>query len=103
MAWTFHKIKVYTKLLGTILMLLVVVAFILSNRDRVSVKFLWKQTPEIPQYIFIVIVGVGSIIVYQVIRRLRRLVLDFRAVRSDERTQRKLIADRMISQEQKSS
>ncbi|MBN2209767.1 MAG: hypothetical protein JW709_00075 [Sedimentisphaerales bacterium] len=90
MAWTWHKVKVYARLAGVIIALLAVLLFILSNHEKVSVKFLWWETPEIGMYLFILIVGVGSVLLWWVIRRIRHVIVETMTLVREDKTRKKL-------------
>ena len=86
-----HKIKTYTKLTGVALVILVALIFILSNRDPVTIKFLWLETAPLPKYFFIVILAVGGVLFFWVCRRIGRVIADLRLLRREQKTRRELI------------
>ncbi len=90
MAWTWQKVKVYARLAGVIIALLAVLLFILSNSRDVSVKFLWWETPEIPMYLFILIVGAGSLLLWSIMKRIRYVFGETVALVREEKARRKI-------------
>jgi len=87
------KIKIYSKLVGIGLVFLVILMFILSNREPTTVRFLVWQTPALPMYLFVLAVAVAGIGVYWLIRRVGRVIRDFRQMRTDEKKRQKLVAE----------
>jgi len=90
MAWTWHKFKVYARLAGVILALLAVLLFILSNHEKVSLQFLWWHTPPIGMYLFVLIVGAGSVLLWSLLKRIRYVFGETVALVREEKARKKL-------------
>ena len=88
-----HKIKVYAKLAFLLVVATAVVIFIASNREPVSVKFLWWRTPEFPLFWAIFIVANGGILIFLTVRRTRKIIIDVKQLRREERARRQLVAE----------
>ena len=82
MSW--NKFKVYAKLTIIGLVVLIVILFMASNMTRVTVKFLWWRIYEVPTAAFIFIVGNAGILVYLVVKRLRRVIADIKAIQKEK-------------------
>ena len=93
MAWNWHKIKTYGKLTGILLIILIVLMFILSNRDPITVKFLWKDLVTMDLYFFIIIVAVMGILVFLVAKKIRKVIIDLRMILREQKEQKKLVND----------
>jgi len=91
MVWTGHKIKVYCKLAGIGLVFLAVVIFLIQNSNKVSIKFLVWQTPQMPMFLFVLSAAGGGILIYKVSSKIGKVVRDARQLRREEKTQQKLI------------
>jgi len=87
------KIKIYSKLLGISLVVLVLLAFILSNREPTQVRFLWWQTPELPMYLFVLAVAACGILAFGIFRRVGHVVREYRLMRTTEKERQKLVAE----------
>ncbi len=92
MAVSIRKIKVYARLTGIIILGLVFLAFIASNRDPVKVKFLWMDLMELPTYWFMVLVGACSIMTFLTAKKVRRVIADVRLIRRERKAQDELVA-----------
>ena len=92
MALTGYKIKIWSRLIAVGLAVLAALCFVLSNREPVSVKFLWMESPRIPMYAFIVIAGAGGVLLFWVCRGIRRLIGEARALWREEKSRRQLSA-----------
>lgn len=91
MAWTGHKIKVYSKLAGFGLIFLAVVIFLIQNRAKVSIKFLVWETPRVPMFLFVLSVATGGVLIYKVSSRIIKVIRDARQLRREDKAQQKLV------------
>ncbi|MBN1435879.1 MAG: hypothetical protein JW936_02285 [Sedimentisphaerales bacterium] len=88
MSW--QKIKTYTKLTLIGLVVLAAILFMLSNMQHVTVKFLWWKLYEVPTAAFIFIVGNAGILVYLVMKRLRKVISEIKAMRREKQARHRL-------------
>lgn len=86
-----RKIKIYTKLTLIFLVLILVLLFIVSNRKKVSVDFLFWRSPLIPMFWFVISVATMGAIIYRITAGIRKVLKDYREVRKEEKTQRQLM------------
>jgi len=93
MAWNTRKIKVYARLAMVCLLVLVVLAFVLSNSRPVSIRFLWWQTPELPLYWLLLFTAGGGIVFYLVSRRIAGVIRDVRKLRREEQEQKRVVTE----------
>ena len=91
MAGTGHKIKVYGRAIGIGLVVLVVLVFMASNRERVTVKFLTWEIWHAPLFAFIFVVANGGILIYLVARKFRKVLGDLRDLRREDKTHKQLV------------
>ena len=80
-----RKTITYTKLSGIALVFVVVLIFMLSNHDPVSVGFLWWQTPEVPKFAFMLSVAAIGVLVFRVAGGVRKVMTDLRQIRREEK------------------
>lgn len=93
MAWSGKKIRVYAKLIIIAMVLLAVLAFILSNRHTVTVKFLWMETPAFPLWLFTIFACLAGVLIFWIVRRIRGVFNEMHQVRREEQTRSKLVKD----------
>ena len=86
-----YKLKIYAKMTGIILLLLVVLIFIASNRETVTVKFLGWVIWQAPLFAFILAAAGMGVAVYLVSRKIRKVLKEYREMRREEKTRRKLV------------
>ena len=91
MSW--RKIKVYSKLTLIGIVVLFVLLFMASNRDVVTVQFLWWKTYEVPTFAFMFIVANGGIGVFLIVKRLGKVVTDVKQLRHESRARRALVTE----------
>lgn len=91
MAWSGQKIKVYAKMIGILLLLLIVLLFILLNREPISVRFLWMTTPEIPLYLLLLITAIIGSITVAVLKRVRKVFGEFKSMLREEKKRQSLV------------
>lgn len=90
---TWRKFKLYTKLTLIGLVLLIVLMFMFSNTQTVTVKFLFWEICSVPNFAFIFIVANLGILVFLVIKGLRKVLGDYRRMRREERTRQAMVDD----------
>ena len=78
------KVKIYAKLIGIALIFLLILAFVLQNANKVSVKFLFWQTPELPMYVFVIAAGNCGILIFLIIRKIKGVFREIRTLRSSQ-------------------
>ena len=84
MAYTWQKIKVYTKLSFICVVMLAALVFIVSNGTPVTISFgFWTLVEGIGAWLLIVLAGVAGIVVFLVVGRTSSLLRDFKRLRSD--------------------
>jgi hypothetical protein len=93
MALNAHKVKVYARLIAIGLVVFAALAFILSNGEKVMVRFLWMNTPSLPMWALILIVAVGGNLVFWALRKSWRAVADVRQLRQEEKTRQSLTGE----------
>ena len=81
-----EKVKVYAKLSLICLVMLAVLIFILSNTERIEIKFLGLRIVETSAWLLIVLAGFLGVIVFLIARRIRSVVRQFRQIRSTKKT-----------------
>lgn len=86
-----RKIKIYAKLFGFSLVLILVLMFFFSNREPISVDFLVWTSPEVPKFWFLISVATGGILIYRIGGTIRRVLKDFLQMRKEEKAQLKLM------------
>ena len=93
MAITARKIKVYCKLTIISLALIAVLIFLIQNSERVSFKFLFWHTRELPLVLFgLSMMGIGALL-YRVRNWISKIVRDVRQMRRDEKMRQELVDD----------
>ena len=95
---SFRKIKVYTQLTGIVLVLILVLMFIFSNREPISVDFLIWTSPEIPKFWFLISVATGGVLVYRITAGVRKVIKDFRQIRREDKSLSQLMDQDKISE-----
>jgi len=85
MAATLHKIRVYGKLAAVVAVFVLAAVFLLQNRERVGLRFLFWQTPAVPKYLFVLGAAAAGVVIFQVGARVGRVVREVRQMRRDER------------------
>ncbi len=90
---TLRKFQIYAKLIMIGLVILFSIIFVLSNREPVTVKFLWMSTPQIPKFWFIIAVaGLGALLT-TIIRFLGKVWRDYRQMKREDKAKMKLMED----------
>ena len=92
-----RKIKVYTQLTGIALVLILMLLFIFSNREPISIDFLIWTSPEVPKFWFLVSVATLGILVYRIGGGIRKVLKDFRQIRKEEKALLELVDHDKIS------
>ena len=88
-----HRIKIYAKLSGIILLFLVVLIFMIFNRQQVEVNFLVWKIWSGPLFVFIFAVASLGILVFLVTRKIRKVISDLRQMQREDKARRKLVDD----------
>ncbi|MCH7987973.1 MAG: hypothetical protein IID46_02350 [Planctomycetes bacterium] len=98
-----RKFILYLKLSGISLVILIVLSFMFSNREPISVKFLFWPTPEIPKYAFMLSAMTTGALVFRVGRGIRKSLGDLKLLRREEQARKKLIQEVKDSVETKTN
>jgi uncharacterized integral membrane protein len=93
MATSWHKIKTYARMGGTLFVLALALLFMVINRKPVTVNFLWITTWEVPTYAFIFLVANGGIVLFLICRRTKGVWHDMRQLQNERRARQKLIKE----------
>lgn len=93
MAASWHRIKTYAKAIGIAAVLALVVIFMFSNLQKVTVKFLWFEIWQAPTYALIFLVANGGIVVFLLCRRIGTVIREVRELRRETRARQRLIKD----------
>jgi len=88
---TMHKFKVYSKLIGIGLVVLVALLFMVSNREPVAVKFAFWQIWEAPLFALIFAAASLGVIVFLVTRRIRKVFGEVRDLWREEKARKELV------------
>ena len=88
---TMHKFKVYAKLVGIGLVVLVALLFMVSNRQTVAVRFAFWQLWQAPLFALIFAAASLGVIVFLTTRRMRRVIGDVRHLRREEKARKELV------------
>ena len=86
-----RKIKIYAKLFSIGLVLMLVLMFIFSNREPISVDFLVWTSPEVPKFWFLISVATIGIVIYRISGTIRKVLKDFRQMKKEEKAQFELL------------
>lgn len=78
---TWRRVKAYSRLTVLIVVVLAVLIFLVSNRQEVTIDFLWWKTPELPKFALIFVSANLGILVFVLTRRVRKLWHELQAVR----------------------
>jgi len=89
---TGYKLKVYSKLTGIILVLVIVLLFIASNREQVTVKFLAWDIWTAPLFAFIIAVASMGTVVFLITRKVRKVLGEFKEIRREDKTRKQLVS-----------
>lgn len=73
------KFLVYIKLIGIGLVFLVILLFMLSNMQPVTINFLGRELWRVPMILFMLIMAGLGVAIYLIIRRIGKLIRDIRA------------------------
>ena len=87
---TWEKFKVYAKLSLICLVILAALIFIVSNRQPVTISFLWLSLTA-GAWLLIVLAGLVGIAVYLIARRISSVLRDFRRIRTESKTRNRNI------------
>ena len=98
-----RKFILYSKLSGIGLVILIALLFMFSNRERISVTFLFWETPEIPIFAFVLSMMTAGALVFRVSRGIRKALGELKLVRREERARLKLIQEVKSSVETKTN
>jgi len=91
MALSVRKFKVYFKLTIISLGVLAVLIFLIQNSNKVSFKFLFWHTRELPLVLFgLSMMGIGAML-YRVRTWLGKIIRDVRQMRRDEKMRLELV------------
>ena len=91
MALSARKIKVYFKLTLISLALMAVLIFLIQNGERVSFKFLFWHTRELPLVLFgLSMMGIGALL-YRVRNWISKIIREVRQMRRDEKMRQELM------------
>ena len=88
---TFYKFKIYAKMAGIGLALAIVLTFVASNREIVQVKFLHWVIWQAPLFALITAAAGMGVGVYLVTRRVRKVLVEYREMRREEKSRRELV------------
>lgn len=91
MALSVRKFKVYFKLTIISLSVLAVLIFLIQNSERVSFKFLFWHTRELPLVLFgLSMMGIGALL-YRVRNWISKIIRDVRQMRRDDKMRQELV------------
>ncbi len=65
--------------------------FVISNRSVVTVKFLSWTIWQAPLYLFIIVIAILGVVIFWIIRKIRKVAVDFKQMRNEEKTRVKLV------------
>jgi len=85
MSVNFHKIKIYAKVTAISLVILAALLFMFSNRQIVTIKFLWWEIWKVPTYAFIFLVANGGILIYLIARKIGKVIRELRQMLREDR------------------
>ena len=88
MSWS--KIKTYTKLTIIGLVVLAAIIFMASNGSDVEVRFLGWTIFKRPLWLFILIVGNVGGLFYLLMKQLRRVIVEIKAIRREKQASHRL-------------
>jgi len=88
---SWNKFKVYAKLTLVIILFLLVVIFLIQNRDPVSINFLFWETPKVPLFLFILSVAGFGILIFKISTKVGKVLHDFKQMRREEKDRQQLI------------
>ena len=98
---SFYKVKIYVKMVGIALVFLIVVIFMASNREAVSIKFLGWQIWQAPLFAFIFAMASLGVIIFLITRKIRKVFGDVKELRREEKSRKKLVEEVKKAVEQK--
>ena len=93
MAFNKRKFTTYAKLTGIAFLVLLVLLFMASNREKVTIKFLVWEIWEAPLFALIFLMANLGIFVFLVCRKIRHVINDVRQLRREEQSREKLISE----------
>ncbi|MBN2377708.1 MAG: DUF1049 domain-containing protein [Sedimentisphaerales bacterium] len=88
---SWNKFKVYAKLTLVVILFLLVIIFLIQNRNRVSINFLFWQTPPVPKFLFILSVAGFSLLIFKISTKIGKVMHDFKQIRREEKDRQQLI------------
>ena len=88
MAEKTKKFKVYAKVSAVILVILVVLLFIIPNKERVEVRFGFWKLYELPLYWLIVLSANSGVVIFLILRGIRRLWSEVKVLRREDKARR---------------
>jgi len=87
-----RKVKTYAKLISIGLLVLLVLIFMASNRERVMIKFLvWDW--QLPLFGLIFLTAILGIFIFLVCRKIMNVVNEFRQIRREEKSHQNLVQE----------
>ena len=98
-----HRLKIYLKLSGIALLFVVVLIFMISNRQRVEVNFLFWEIWGGPLFVFIFAVANLGILVFLVVRKIRKVIIDLKQIKREDKARQKLVDEVKKETEQSKS
>ena len=91
MAITARKIKVYFKLTALGLILIYVLLFLILNREKVELHFVFAKTRRLPIFLFALSMMGFGVLLYRVRKWISKIIHDVRQMRRDEKVRQELV------------
>ncbi|MBN1765052.1 MAG: DUF1049 domain-containing protein, partial [Sedimentisphaerales bacterium] len=98
---SFYKFKVYAKFGGIIFLVLLVIIFMASNREQVTVKFMGWEIWKAPLFAFIFAVASMGAVIFLVSKKVIKIWRDMKQLRREEKAQKELVDEVKKQVEQK--
>lgn len=91
MAMTWRKFKVYSKLGGIAILFLLFAVFLLQNSDKVSIKFLFWCTPQVPTFLFGFSAASIGVLVFKVSTKIGKVIREAKQLRREQAAKNKMV------------
>ncbi len=99
MALAFRQIKVYSKLAVAVVVVAVVLVVVVKNRGNTADVWLFKSYAGVPTLWLMLVTSLAAVVTWWVLWGLRRLIGDWRQLRTEQGVEAKLAEQKRLAKE----